>query len=489
MNHLELVALKADIERVDVRADQTIHTSATAVGFAGRRLQNGFALAVGDSFGLSLALLGGIVIRYLIAGTGAVPEWGWILLPSVGVGGLLLGLLPGWGLGPVEELRRMILLLTAVFGLTSIVYALGDAATTSLLTLSATFLLATILIPYVRSRVKGILGQRGDWGVRAVVYGAGPVARQVIKQLHRERGLGYQPVAVLDDNPNSWGRTVEGVRVHGQTDHVVPDAPVAIVAMPTSGRARQMDLLESRLGHYRKVLVIPDLFEASSLWTRPRDLSGIVGLEISSDLTSAAARTTKRLTDLFVLFLTVPIWLPVFSVIYMAIWLTDYAHPLVSQVRIGRGGEEFRSWSFRTMTPDADEVLRDALENDENLRAEWETTFRLRNDPRITPVGWLIRRCSLEHLPQLLNVLRGEMSLVGPRPLPEYHREALPPRARQLRERVLPGVTGLWKVFAGCNEIASDDVEHWDPYYIHNWSIWLDLVVLGRTLSRVGSRS
>lgn len=489
MNHLELVVLETHVEHVDTSTDQNAGTRTHALIFARRRLHNGFALAVGDALAMTLALLGAILLRYWATGTNAVPAWGFYLLPACTIGALYMRLLPGWGLDAVEETRRIFMMLAILFGLTAILHFAGrDEAEMGNFTLGAAFLLSIILLPYVRSQVKNALGRGGEWGVPTVVYGAGPAGRQVIRQLHREPGLGYHPVAVLEDNPKSWGRTVEGVRVLGHTRNVTPRAPVAILAMPGAGNQRQMELLEGSLSRYRRVLVIPELFEAPSLWLRPRDLSGIVGLEITSDLTSRRAQFVKRISDILLVYVTLPVWLPLCGLLTALIWLTDGVHPLTSHVRTGRDGKEFRMWQFRTMVPKAEEVLQRKLEEDDDLRAEWETTYRLRRDPRTTFIGRLMRRYSVDVLPLIWNVLRGEMSLVGPRPLPAYHRNELPERVRDIRESVLPGVTGLWQ-FSGLSGIGIEGVEQWDPYYVRNWSIYLDLVVLARTLRRSLSTS
>jgi lipopolysaccharide/colanic/teichoic acid biosynthesis glycosyltransferase len=140
------------------------------------------------------------------------------------------------------------------------------------------------------------------------------------------------------------------------------------------------------------------------------------------------------------------------------------------------------------MVPDADAALARALASDPVLRAEWNAHFKLERDPRITRVGAFLRKTSLDELPQLLNVLRGEMSLVGPRPLPRYHHDELEGRVAALRESVRPGITGLWQV-SGRSDTGTLGMERWDPYYVRNWSLWLDLVILVRTVRVVLQRS
>jgi lipopolysaccharide/colanic/teichoic acid biosynthesis glycosyltransferase len=138
------------------------------------------------------------------------------------------------------------------------------------------------------------------------------------------------------------------------------------------------------------------------------------------------------------------------------------------------------------MHPNAEAILQKRLRDDPEMRAEWEANFKLRNDPRITLIGRLLRRTSLDELPQFINILRGEMSLVGPRPLPRYHHDELPDRARELRERARPGMTGLWQV-SGRSEAGHAGMPKWDTYYVRNWSVWLDIVIFVRTVRTVVS--
>ena len=124
------------------------------------------------------------------------------------------------------------------------------------------------------------------------------------------------------------------------------------------------------------------------------------------------------------------------------------------------------------------------LKADKALELEWNTNFKLKKDPRITKIGNILRRTSLDELPQFFNILNGTMSLVGPRPLPLYHFEDLPKSVQQLRHQVKPGVTGLWQV-SGRSESGTVGMEKWDPYYVRNWSIWLDLLIIFRTIKAV----
>lgn len=467
------------------RATRPKRTHADAIRYSWRRLHNVLMLAGGDTLALTLALLAAGAVRLWWFGEPLIPAWSWYILPVWWGGTTLMHLLPSWGLGPVEELRRLTALLFFVFASAAVVLFLSQQAdSVSRLTLTLGLCISLLTVPLIRLRVKRLLIAFGLWGVPTVIYGAGQTGTEVVRFLQKEKGLGYTPVGVFDDDPALQNKRFEDVRVLGGTNLVVSQASVAILAMPSISRTRLIELLEGPLSHYRTVLVIPDLFDAPSLWVRPRDLNGMLGLEINSNLESPFARFTKRAVDVALVVAFAPYWLLLCAILALLIWLEDGEHPLFLQERVGRQGRVFKTWKFRTMVPNAEEVLRQKLVEDALLRKEWETFYKLKNDPRITRVGGFLRHFSLDELPQLVNVLRGEMSLVGPRPLPPYHHEELSSRVRDLRSRVRPGVTGLWQV-SGRSDAGTEGMEQWDPYYVRNWSLWLDIVILIRTARTV----
>jgi len=427
-------------------------------------------------------------LRWWLLGLPMIPLWSLALLPGWWLGAWMARLLPGWGLGAVEALRRTMILLALVFVGTAVALFLSkQTETTSRFTITVAYLFSMPLVPYIRTLVKKSLVGTGWWGLPAAIYGGGEAARRVITALQEEEGIGYLPVAVFDDDPALWGGSIAGVPVLGGTHLGTHQAPMAILAMPGVDGAHLAALLEGPMAQYKQVVLIPDLFEIPTLWVQSRDLAGILGLEITCNLLDPLAQTLKRAMDLALVVLTLPLWLPLCLLIALAIRL-EGGHPLYYQERVGQDGLPFRTIKFRTMVPDAERILQENLDGDPVLRAEWETRFKLRRDPRITRVGAWLRKTSLDELPQLLNVLRGEMSLAGPRPLPAYHLEHLSPRTRELRTRLRPGLTGLWQI-SGRSDLGNEGLERWDAYYVRNWSVWLDLVILFRTVRAVLHRS
>ncbi len=454
--------------------------------FAQRTAANAAALLATEVAVLGIALLLAGVIRQVALGEASMVLGGaWVVIPLYVGGAALARLIPGYGLGAVEQLRRLCWTLLAVFGLTIVgIWLSGPEAagghTSSRLTVGLAGAISLVGVPLARTMVKALLVRLNVWGVPAVVYGAGRTGALIIRQLQEERGMGFVPIAVFDDERDRWGEFLDTVPIVGGTDRVTTEAAVAFLAMPGATSARQIDLLEGPLTCYGTVIVIPDLFDAPSLWVKPRDLVGVLGLEITSNLTRPLPQILKRLMDLCAAVLTAPVWVPLVLIFAGLAWIEDRQNPFFRQERVGKDGQLFHTWKLRTMVHNADAALESALQMDPELRAEWDAHFKLERDPRITRIGRLLRKTSLDELPQIINVLLGEMSLVGPRPLPQYHQSELDERACELRERVRPGITGLWQV-SGRSDAGTVGMERWDPYYVRNWSLWLDFVILVRT--------
>lgn len=467
------------------RAHETRSHYVNARKFETRRLYNAIALMLGDMLALTGVLYLTGILRGAVLGQPLFQWWIELVLPVWIVGAFAGRLYPGWGLGAVEELRRQTLTLVGVFSFAAVLlfwFQMGEE--TSRFALTASFFLSLVAVPTVRRIVKTLLIRANLYGLPVVIYGASKLGRELVDHLEEEKGLGYKPVAFLDDHPSFWGARLRGVPVVGDTNLVLPDAQVAILAMPNVEPEFRQHLLEGPLSYYRSVIIIPDISELPSLWVGTIDLGGTLGLKLTMNLADPVSRFIKRLFDLTATILSAPFWLPMVGLFSTLIWLEDRHNPFFVQKRTGGNGEEFGTWKFRTMVPDAENVLQKALENDPDLKAEWERDFKLRKDPRITRIGRLLRKYSIDEIPQLFNVFSGQMSLVGPRPLPAYHEEELSSNVLSMRRRVRPGMTGLWQV-SGRSDAGTDGMEQFDSYYVRNWSFWLDVVILVRTFRAV----
>jgi exopolysaccharide biosynthesis polyprenyl glycosylphosphotransferase len=209
---------------------------------------------------------------------------------------------------------------------------------------------------------------------------------------------------------------------------------------------------------------------------------GVPLFELRPPIFAGTDWATKRTFDIVVGALIVVVGLPVWLVIAAAIKLSSRGPVLYADSRIGLGERPFRMLKFRTMVEGADRLQPGLEQANEATGA----LFKIRDDPRVTRIGRLLRRFSLDEVPNVLNVLRGEMSLVGPRPLPLRDYEKLEPWHRK-RYLVLPGMTGLWQI-AGRSELSFDDLVRLDFYYTDNWSIWLDVAILLKTPAAVFTR-
>lgn len=397
-----------------------------------------------------------------------------------------VGLYPGYGMGAVARLRTRVYATLSVFAvLLTWNYVFQDRQwSRGVLLLTAVF--ALIIPPTFEALLRKHLITNGICGIPVVVLGGGHTGTLVVRQLLKQTELGFVPVAVLDDNPRKWGAAIHGIPILGplsMASRLEGKAKALIVAMPTLHRDRLCDLVENL--SFSNIIIVPDLFGIQSLWITSRDLGGVLGLEVRKNLFIPSNRALKRTLDYAIALPLGILTLPLLLVFAAWIKVVSPGSPFFEQEREGKDGKRIKVLKLRTMHPNADRLLREYLADHPEEQQTWVRYYKLQNDPRVIPgVGWFLRRYSLDELPQLWNVLRGDMSLVGPRPFPLYHLESFPSRFRSMRTRVMPGLTGLWQVSERSNgDVAVQEQE--DTYYIRNWSLWLDLFILLRTVQSV----
>jgi Undecaprenyl-phosphate galactose phosphotransferase WbaP len=234
------------------------------------------------------------------------------------------------------------------------------------------------------------------------------------------------------------------------------------------------------VSHFPHVLLVPNLDGLPSLWNRTYDYGGQLGIGLEVRLLMPLPRLLKRMTDLIIVILGGLCCLPLIAAIAVLIKRSSPGPIMFRQERIGFRGRRFQAYKFRTMVSDADKALEQYLNANPRMRDEWEKNHKIKNDPRITRIGRWLRKTSLDELPQLWNVLRGEMSLVGPRPIVQeeiikYGEDY------DLYTKAVPGITGLWQI-SGRNNTSYETRVSLDSYYVRNWSPWMDLYILARTI-------
>jgi lipopolysaccharide/colanic/teichoic acid biosynthesis glycosyltransferase len=239
---------------------------------------------------------------------------------------------------------------------------------------------------------------------------------------------------------------------------------------------------------FAQVIAVPSWIDVQSLWITARDLAGTLGLEMNRGLLVRRNRILKSLLDRILALICLLLSLPLIIACAILVWSVDHGSPLFTQERRGRDGNIIHIWKIRTMYRNADARLRQHLQTHVSAAEEWNNFRKLHNDPRILgAVGRFLRTTSMDELPQLWNVLRGDMSMVGPRPFPDYHLEVFDDSFRELRTKVMPGLTGVWQI-QGRSAVGIHEQREMDRYYILNWSIWMDIDILARTVRAVVGR-
>ena len=401
----------------------------------------------------------------------------------------LLGLYPGYGLDQVEELRRQTFAVLTTLAITStFAFTLQVGQLMSRMALGLGFLGLLTLAPLARQLAKWLMMKADLWGKPVVVLSSGEPGERLATLLTRQWELGYIPIAVLGAHPSqSRNRFEETPDEESLAQATLLSKrygiDTIIIAMPHTRREHVVKIVDWASLGFRHVTVIPNLGGITNSAAVARNFAGIFGIEINYNLLNPSVRRAKRALDIAATVVGVVLISPIFLTLCLLVWLESGGPVFYTDQRMGRDGKLFSCVKFRTMVPHAESVLQRMLEEDPELRKEYLEFHKLRQDPRVTRVGRFLRKTSLDELPQLWNVLRGDMSLVGPRPyLPRESGEIGVTQSEILR--VYPGITGPWQV-SGRNRTSFVERVKIDAHYVRNWSIWLDLVILARTAKTV----
>ncbi len=350
------------------------------------------------------------------------------------------------------------------------------AAIVSVLLLS----LARVVYRIVRTQQR----RRGIGVERVLVVGAGETGRAVMRNLLARPDLGYQVVGFVDDHPERSEADIGRLRALGRIGnlpYLVEDEQIDLVIVTLAWQFQReiFQIIRECDRQNVQVRFVPDLFQLKLSRMQVENLDGIPLLGIKNEMRIPRAnRLAKRVMDVLLVVLSAPLWLPLIGLIALAIRLEGSGPVFYGQERVGQNGRLFRAWKFRSMVENAEELWAE-LVREQGLDPRHP---KLKNDPRVTRVGRIIRRTSLDELPQLFNILAGEMSLVGPRP-PTPDEVALYEPWHMERLRIRGGLTGLWQV-SGRSDVPFEEMVLLDLYYIENWSLLLDLQIILRTIPR-----
>lgn len=312
---------------------------------------------------------------------------------------------------------------------------------------------------------------------RILILGAGSVGRRLAEQIERQADFGMKLVGYLDDDLAKVRERAEVLGPLDQAREVIERLEVedVVMALPLSAHRRLNQVVSELHDLPVRVWIIPDYFSLTLHRAAVEEFAGIPMLDLRAPALSEYQRMIKRAFDLALVILTLPLSLPLMGIIAAAVWLDSGAPVFYLAQRVGENGRIFKMIKFRTMVTGADRL--NGQVGFVNGGGQW--VHKVRNDPRVTRVGCVLRRTSLDELPQLINVLRGEMSLVGPRPeMPELVKNYEPWQRK--RFTVPQGITGWWQVNGRSDRPMHLNTQD-DLYYVQHYSLWLDLQILART--------
>ena len=357
--------------------------------------------------------------------------------------------------------------------------------------------LALILIPLLRWWIRLLLQKAGLWDRPVVIIGAGQNALEAMRALESERRLGFRVVRLLLPDSRSGvlpGSPLQNIPVCGLgPDPMVTlealGRPHALLALEMEDWEKHQDLIRYLGLNYPDLTVAPPLRGLSLYGLEMMHFFSheVLMLRARNNLARPGSRAIKRIFDLWAASFLVLVLAPLLLYLVWRIRKEDGGPAFFVQERVGRYGRSFPCLKFRSMVQDAEERLDTYLADDPRRAAEYARNFKLRHDPRVTRTGKFLRRTSLDELPQLFNVLRGQMSLVGPRPLLSRELERYGENVALYRQ-IRPGITGLWQV-SGRSETTFADRANLDAWYVKNWSLWYDIVILLRTIKVVVDRN
>lgn len=351
------------------------------------------------------------------------------------------------------------------------------------------------LFPLLRLYCKRVLYSFGLMKRKILIIGSGPTAVNAYASIKNEPNLGYELAGFIDDN--AAVQEIDGYKVRkgiSNVERYINSAGIhdVIVAKPELEKEALTKLLNNIQHKAENTLFIPDISGIAVSGTELRHFfrEQTIIIEIKNNLASPLIYGTKRVVDylaglaIFIIFF-IPMLL-----IALIIKLDSKGPAILKQKRLGKNARGFYCYKFRTMHPEAEARLQEILENDKTAKEEYEKYWKLTDDPRITRVGNILRKTSLDELPQILNVIRGEMSLIGPRPYLPREWDCIKEESPTIHA-LPPGITGLWQVSGRSNQDYNFRIMM-DSWYVKNWSLWLDVMIFfqtfGAVLKRDGAR-
>lgn len=370
-----------------------------------------------------------------------------------------------------------------------IIYFLKASEQSSRLFIILFGLFVLVNVCLIRYCVLKFMKRRNIFYEPIILIGAGLTAEKLIKFWQEDLGYRYKVIGLIDDHPISETLPKNFPILGGfnEARKIIRASKVktVIIAAPGLSKEKLQDLISEIQPHVKNISFVPDLIgtpmssvELSILFSEK-----ILMLNLRNNLSRPYNRAFKRIFDLTLTILGGLMISPILLTIAFVVAIDNRGHVIFAHKRVGAAGKKFPCYKFQTMVPDAEAKLKKYLAENPEAQREWNETFKLTNDPRVTKLGNFLRRTSLDELPQLWNVIRGEMSLVGPRPIVQAEVERY---GKNIREyyMVPPGITGMWQV-SGRSDTTYPERVAMDTWYVRNWSVWIDLMYLFKTVKAV----
>lgn len=374
-----------------------------------------------------------------------------------------------------EETRRIYksnLIATAII---MIILYITRGFIVSRLIIILVFLLNFIFLPIHRLVIKKILIKLKLWSKNLLVISSYETYQRLQSHFQRHTILGYQPTAFIETHQINNDNINQILRKE-KIDSI-------IVSAQELNQNQLLEIYEQAEGKIENFFVIPALSQLQTVGVDVEQWEALLVMKFRYNLLRLESQFFKRIIDLVLASLLIVIFLPFSIFIAILIKLSSKGPVLYIQKRLGKNRRVFSCYKFRTMYLDAEQRLEKILESSPELKKEWQKYMKISNDPRVTPIGKFLRRTSLDELPQLLNVIKGEMSLVGPRPYLIKEVENAE-KTMEIICRVKPGITGLWQI-SGRSDLSFAERMRLDEYYVKNWTVWIDLVILLKTIKVV----
>jgi len=349
---------------------------------------------------------------------------------------------------------------------------------------AASFSFLLFVLPLLRYYVKTLLRRLGKWQLPTVIIGAGENAFGVMEALQSDKYMGFdiRLFLSLDESEitDYQGVTVMKIPTDIKATLRKHKASCVILALDEDTGMTRKNLLEKLHSYTQDLYLVPSMRGVPLYGMEIHHFfrHEVIMMRINNNLLRPIVRIYKRGFDIVCSITLLCLLSPLLLLLGVLVCL-DGGPPFFAHTRIGYRGEPFKCLKFRSMVKNAPQILQDVLSKDPTLAREWQKNYKLKKDPRVTRIGAFLRHTSLDELPQLINVLRGEMSLVGPRPLVDDEIEKYGNK-KDYYLKVRPGITGLWQV-SGRNNIDYNHRIYLDVWYVKNWSLWHDIVILFKT--------